>query len=250
MIDRSRRRRRFIGRAPRFRATRRLTTDRGLRESPFYWWWRYLKHNDEYIACCGSGGKGRLAKLYEDFGDVRADGPEAFRKWWRKHGEFLFAEPALPLPMQDVGELSKLTGIDLRDYMVVVVPLDIEKRRTKRYFGELLDRRHARPRGGDQFARSKAPYRLATKPVALALEKTLRIYEMWEAEQLKEKTIRMPLWRIGEVADLARALHVSRDDAPKVAAAKKMKMTVIVSRYRAHARSYIANTGKGVFPKK
>jgi hypothetical protein len=37
------------------------------------------KRNADYIACCDSGGKGKLASLYLDFGDVRG---EDFKAWW------------------------------------------------------------------------------------------------------------------------------------------------------------------------
>ena len=45
-----------------------------------------------YLECCEHEGVGRLAKLYEDFGDVRNDD---FRAWWGgslKRGAKLFAE--------------------------------------------------------------------------------------------------------------------------------------------------------------
>ena len=39
------------------------------RQSPYYWWWAYLRKNEDYIKCCENNGKGKLSKLYKDFGD-------------------------------------------------------------------------------------------------------------------------------------------------------------------------------------
>jgi hypothetical protein len=38
--------------------------------SPFYWWWEFLRRNEDYEACCAVGGKGELAHVYGDFGVV------------------------------------------------------------------------------------------------------------------------------------------------------------------------------------
>ncbi len=60
--------------------------------SVYYYWWAFLKRSKEYNACCESGGKGKLSKLYSDFGDVRGND---FKKWWNDSdkGVRLFAEP-------------------------------------------------------------------------------------------------------------------------------------------------------------
>jgi hypothetical protein len=69
--------------------------------SPYYWWWQYLRRNADYIACCERGGKGRLSKLYKDFGDVREDN---FHKWWTEgdRGVELFAEQPLAVRLSEL----------------------------------------------------------------------------------------------------------------------------------------------------
>ena len=47
--------------------------------SPYYWWWAYLRRNQDYLDCCANDGQGALAQLYADFGDVRSDD---CRSWW------------------------------------------------------------------------------------------------------------------------------------------------------------------------
>lgn len=40
-------------------------------QSVYYYWWEFLRLSDRYKTIC-EGGKGRLARLYEDFGNVHA----------------------------------------------------------------------------------------------------------------------------------------------------------------------------------
>ena len=60
--------------------------------SGYYYWWAFLRENEEYIACCNLSGKGQHAELYKDFGDVRSDD---FFSWWKnsklgfKKGDYL-----------------------------------------------------------------------------------------------------------------------------------------------------------------
>ena len=38
--------------------------------SVYYWWYEYLKENDDYMECCQNNGAGLLSGLYKDFGNV------------------------------------------------------------------------------------------------------------------------------------------------------------------------------------
>ncbi len=93
--------RHFSAPTPRFgRINNRLGVGHQQR-SPYYWWWQYLRRNADYIACCERGGKGRLSKLYKDFGDVREDN---FHKWWTEgdRGVELFAEQPLAVSLSEL----------------------------------------------------------------------------------------------------------------------------------------------------
>jgi hypothetical protein len=58
--------------------------------SMYYFWWAFLRENDNYIACCNNSGEGPMADLYRDFGDVRGND---FMEWWIDGGRLLFCEP-------------------------------------------------------------------------------------------------------------------------------------------------------------
>ena len=84
--------------------------------SVFYWWWAYLKRNSEYLQSCEAEGKGVLAALYADFGDVRGD---EFRSWWGgsfQRGAYLFAERQSDLTVKTIdGQASISTALRIID---------------------------------------------------------------------------------------------------------------------------------------
>ena len=57
--------------------------------SLYYFWYEYLRRHDGYRKTCLSNGKGKYAKLYNDFGDVHQ---LSFIDWWREYF-CLFQEP-------------------------------------------------------------------------------------------------------------------------------------------------------------
>lgn len=74
--------------------------------SVYYYWWEFLRLNEDYIACCQRNGLYNddnpshlhLRELYRDFGDVRDREPgatdeENFKLWWIERGWVLFVEP-------------------------------------------------------------------------------------------------------------------------------------------------------------
>ena len=83
----------FLAPYPTFGTAKSRKSEAFQKRSPYYWWWAYLKRNHDYLDCCASGGKGRLADLYKDFGDVR---DYDFKAWWSQGSRAirLFAEPA------------------------------------------------------------------------------------------------------------------------------------------------------------
>ena len=58
--------------------------------SPYFYWWLFLKKNEDYLATCAGHGEGPCRDLYLDFGDIR---DVSFMDWWRARGRHLFCEP-------------------------------------------------------------------------------------------------------------------------------------------------------------
>lgn len=210
-------------------------------QSVYYWWYEFLKRNDDYRRCCKSVRKGRLAKLYEDFGNVHTSN---FKQWWLKdkRGERLFAEPPAPVRLQELRDPSEWAADWQREgVMVVVVPLHEPKRRINRWFKRLLDHRHT-GRPGHPTKKPAANYQVHQKFSALALEQMLAVYDY----KLANPTL--TLHEIGKKLKLVPTAMPKVGDSIPLLAKKRNRMTATVSRYLKKANAMIRNTAQGKFP--
>lgn len=246
--------RHFLAPTPRFgRVNSRLPIGYQQR-SPYYWWWQYLRRNANYIACCEKGGKGKLAALYADFGDVREDN---FHKWWTKNqrGAELFAEQPLAVKF---GELATATDWqphwDKERVLVVAVPLSMSKRALKGAFAKLLDSRHTgnksgRPSMAKLSEVSTARYKLEHNYTVSGLLTALAVYDLWVENQTKPKAERLTLWEIGKALNINKSAikdAESQSSADRLVGRNVLGATV--SRYVKQARAMIENTTAGKFP--
>ena len=213
-----------------------------------------MRRNANYIACCEKGGKGKLAALYADFGDVREDN---FHKWWTENqrGAELFAEQPLAVKF---GELATAADWqphwDKETVLVVAVPLSMSKRAIKGAFAKLLDSRHAGNKSGrPSMAKLKevstARYKLEHNYTVSGLLTALAVYDLWVENQTKPKAERLTLWEIG------KALNINKSaikDAESSSTADRLVgrnvLGATVSRYVKQARAMIENTAAGKFP--
>lgn len=246
--------RHFRAPTPRFgRLNNRLSVGHQQR-SPYYWWWQYLRRNGDYVACCEKGGKGQLAALYADFGDVRNDN---FHAWWTgsERGPQLFAEQPLTVKFGELASPDEWQPHwDNDAVLVVAVPLTISKRALKGAFANLLDRRHKGKKSGRPSMAalkdvSTAHYRLEHNYTISGLLTALAVYDMWIESQTRPKAERLTLWEIG------KALNINKSaikDAESSSTADRLVgrnvLGATVSRYVKQAKAMIANTAAGKFP--
>ena len=211
------------------------------RQSVYYWWYEYLKRNEDYRRCCESGGTGELAALYKDFGDV-CNVP--FHQWWSQdqRGERLFAEKARPVQLEELETPADWDAKWTRDtVMVVVVPLGEPKRRINRWFNRVLDERHQR-RPGRTTKKSDATYKVAQKFSVLALEQMLMVYDF------RKENPKLPMAEVGKKLKLVSSAMPKPGDSTQRLKKKRNTMTATVSRYLKKADAYIRNTANGKFP--
>lgn len=210
-------------------------------QSVYYWWYEYLKRNEDYRRCCEAGGTGELAALYEDFGDV-CNIP--FHQWWyqENYGERLFAEPPRPVRLEALKTPADWNESWPRDeVMVVVVPLGEPKRRINRWFNRVLDE-HQQRRPGHTMKVSQAKYPVERKFSVLALEQMLMVYDYRQANP------ELTMAEIGKQLKLVPSAMPKTGDSIKRLAQKRNTMTATVGRYLKKANAYIRNTANGKFP--
>lgn len=219
--------------------------------SPYYWWWAYLKRNQDYLACCEKEGTGPLASLYDDFGDVRGD---SFRAWWGgrlQRGALLFGEERLSY------RLTRLTSKDewldewtSEDVAVVAVNLSVGRRKLQSDFAQLLQeislRKQGRPALGK--VKSTAKYPLHRNTDQHNLRTMLEVYDACMANSVLPRDQRERMWMIGERLKVVPSAMPKKGDTPKDRADRQNVMNNAVSRYLSRARKIIANTAEGRFP--
>ena len=246
--------RHFLAPSPRFgRVNNRLPLGYQQR-SPYYWYWQYLRRNADYIACCEMGGKGKLAELYADFGDIREDN---FHKWWteKERGATLFAEQPLTVKFGELKQADEWQQHwDSGAVMVVAVPLSMSKRALKGAFAQLLDNRHTGSKSGRPSLAilktvSTARYKLEHNYTISGLLTTLAVYDLWVENQTKPKAEKLALWEIGRALNINKKA-ITRAES-KLAYERLDGRNVLgatVSRYVKQAKVMIENTAKGKFP--
>ena len=88
-------------------------------DSPYYWWYQFLKLNAEYEATCRKRRRGTHSQLYKDFGDVFA---LDFKAWWTARDQ-LFAEPREGFRMAIARRPQDLAPFDSETVINLVMPL-------------------------------------------------------------------------------------------------------------------------------
>lgn len=207
------------------------------KRSVYFYWWAFLRENEDYMACCDAGGSGATQKLYADFGDVRGD---SFMDWWRAGGRLLFCEPP-EAPITTY--LSPPTDPIAQDRVLLSVPVtgDLERtmaemRKILREAFEYERRRRIREESAvDAF--SRANYPVFKKPVLTAL------HERLVAHRARKENPNASLYEIGKITGVAQRTAGVEGDAEH-----KNIVGASVSRSLKEAKALIYNVGSGRFP--
>ena len=216
--------------------------------SPYYWWWAFLRLNEDYSKCCELGGKGKLAALYKDFGDVRGD---SFKQWWNDKAVALFAEKPLPQ------SLTKLTNkIEWDDtwgdsVMVVAVPMSMSKRYIYSKFMDLVKKNHTAERGrtAEQWAKSTAKYPINRNHTIDSLRTTFTVYEAYVANSQLPKAEKLTVWQLGDKLRVVKSAEKSKyGEEGRTEIERRNILAASVSRYVKQAKQIIAATAEGKFP--
>ena len=240
--------RHFPYKSPRFGTKNKPAPKSAWQNTVYYWWWAYLKRNADYIACCESAGKGKLASLYADFGDVRG---EDFKAWWtfkvdgEDRGAYLFAEPSVESSVKVLKEGEKAASE--AEVLTLSLPLNFPKRFLERRFKTLLSEVHKGKRGVQLARSSKAKYRFEGQPNIPALKQGLMVYDaLKELEGVKPKK---PQWQIAqELRIVPKSMWINKGDTTAEIVDKKNVLTAMVGRYKKRVSQAIFKTTNGIFP--
>lgn len=237
----------FFGAHPTFGTKNKREPISRQEQSPYYWWWAYLRRNTEYLKCCENEGKGKFAKVYADFGDVRDD---QFRLWWRAKGVELFAEQMSPYKFKELHSKDEVPDHwNQEEFIYLQVPLTYDKKSLKKYFHQLLMKRHGRQRGRPTKAnrKSTAKYTLNGTYTIANLRLCLQVYDRYM--QTRSGSTKLKLWELGaEMALLDKESLPSPNDDHADRLVKRNRLAATVSRYIKQARKRIEYAAEGQFP--
>lgn len=206
--------------------------------SVYYWWWEYLRRSQDYLECCENEGKGKCAKVYKDFGDIRT---KTFKRWWLdgNRGAELFAE----LPVEETVRVLKEGEKALSDdeFLTISLPKKFPIKMLEKRFKELLKQNRKRKKGMTLARESNARYRFSGQPNIEALRTALRVYDF------ARDNPGLKLWEIGnkmpkfQMANKTNPNDLDFDD-------KKNRLGATVKRYLTRVEGRLKSVALGQFP--
>jgi hypothetical protein len=240
--------RRFLAQHPTFGTKNKPRSLSYQQQSPYYWWWAYLRRNADYLKCCESGGKGKFAKMYKHFGDVREDN---FKTWWTEgqRGANLFAEQAGLMKLTELEDKDQWDDSWTKEHVLIIAaPLTSSKRYLQSRFARLLKERHTAKRGrtAKKLEASNASFPLERNYTIENLRKTLQVYDEYMSTRNSIKKV--PLWKVGENLRLVPTAMTSSKLTADENFLRRNVMGATVKRYLKNAERIIDFAAQGKFP--
>ena len=212
------------------------------RSSHAYWWFKCLQASDEYVACCRTGGGGKLKDIYSDFGNV--DGV-MFSSWWMKIGRRLFAEEQPLREVRQIASEDDLGTLRIKDdRLILEVPLKIRKITAIRQINKLLKAVHTNQTVDIWAASTARRQRIKSKVRMATVDLLLKLHS------LRKRHPEMTLFELGKRAEIDLDLLARTTEGEAITEAmERRRMTIAVSRYLKQAQHLIGNAAMGIFPK-
>ena len=214
---------------------------REARKSPAYWWYQCLLANDEYEYCCRHNGKGEMASMYADFGDVFE---LSFPQWWMRHGRKLFTEIKPFKKTQIINRMDQLQNTRLsKDKLIIEIPLTLRKQTVIRQIGRILKAEYEN-RIVDVMQVSTARRKIIKNKMRMST-----VEQLLKVKAVRDANPRMTLNEVGIAAGIVLDLNARVYDEDEMSDAdERRRMTIAVGRLLRQAKNLITNAGMGKFP--
>jgi hypothetical protein len=233
-----------------------------VKSSPFFWWFKFLQLNSDYLDTEKNNGVGKCSDLFKDFGAVSKTD---FKTWWREHSH-LFAEDKTNYSLRVAKSNTELAPFDSAEAVNLVVPLNWSQKSLKKHFASLLPKIGVAsgaigPKIGT--STSTAKYGLGRRWNCGAMESAYDVYKVRQANMEKGAKTTTKAQHKGSVsakfkmawADVGvlAKLNESEDkDYMKVkqdTAEKRRVLTILAKRHYEKALGYISAAATATFPK-
>lgn len=214
---------------------------REARNTPIYWWFMTLQASEDYLQCCRNIGKGRLANLYKDFGDIDK---KSFAQWWTAHGRKTFAERKKLKRVEVIEERGQLERLAIHeDRLIIEVPLTLRRQTAIRQIGKELKKAYE-GRDINIWQQSTAKRQIVKSKIRMSTVETL--LRVWK---IRDENPGFSNYQVGVKAGIDMDLLARTTDGEEIDDAfERRRMTIAVSRYIKQAKNLIANAENGIFP--
>jgi hypothetical protein len=210
-------------------------------DSPYYWWYQFLKLNAEYESTCRRRGRGAHSQLYKDFGDVFA---LDFKAWWTAR-DHLFAEPREGFRMAIARGPQDLAPFDSETVINLVVPLTRTRSSLAKSFKFLVLSKVERGRKGGRIGESRAKYRLSGKWHIGALATAYKVYVIKRESEARGE--RLPWADIAIRARIPMSYAASSSGRGQDSDLRRT-LTILAMRHYQRAQQFIAASLTQSFP--
>ena len=210
--------------------------------SPYYWWFMFLRLNEEYKKTCDLKGKGKYEELYEHFGDIHSIN---FKEWWGEKAH-LFAEKRKGYKMMIAKSENDLASFNSDEALNLVVPLTWSQRSLKKAFTQLVLSKIEKGERGVSVEKSDAEYKLSGKWHIEAMSTAYKIYSI--KKQLDEDGTKLAWADILIRAKVPMSLGLKEGAKGKLTSDARKTLTVLADRYYKRAQKYIKNSATKSFP--
>ena len=234
-----------------------------VKSSPFFWWFRFLQLNSDYLDTEKNNGVGKCSNLYKDFGTVSKTD---FKTWWREHSH-LFAEAKTNYSLRVAKNNTELAPFDSTEAVNIVVPLNWSQKSLKKHFALLLPKIGVEsgeigPKIGT--STSTAKYGIGRRWNCGAMESAYEVYRVRQANmdrgakttttKAQHKGAESAKFKMAwaDVGILAKLNESEDKDYMKVkqdTAEKRRVLTILAKRHYENAIGYISAAASATFPK-
>lgn len=230
-----------------------------VKNSPFYWWFKFLQLNGDYRQTAQNNGVGICADLYKDFGSV--DGVD-FKTWWRSH-EHLFADEPTTFKLKAALSPSELAPFDNDKAINVVVPLNWDQKSLKKRFAMLLNKYGVRKGArGHVTDNPNAKYSMGRRWNCGAMESAYMVYVIRQQNLDKGAKETKKAQHKGGVSNKFKLAWADVAIQAKLKVASGMKegkvkaddaerrrlLTILATRHYKNAQAFIKAAGTSKFP--
>lgn len=213
-------------------------------DSPYYWWFMFLRLNKDYEATCMANGKGKCADLYKDFGDVYQLN---FKEWWNAKVH-LFAEPRKGYRMQIANRDEELAPFNSEEVINLVVPLTWSRRVLKKRFSELVLNKLERDKRGVSVIESEAKYKLGGKWNIEAFQRAYDIYVEKQKSFSEDKKVPLADIAIRAKLPYAKAEKAKESVRNQFTVDIRYTLTILANRHYKRAERFIDSSITKAFP--